>query len=126
MAAKNIGHARAATLMAGYLKFLPLFLIIMPGMISRVLFPGKSLLVHHKVLKFIALILRKQLYIKDDIRRKICFPDTVGCADPDTCMKVCENPSGCSNIAYPSLILGLAPVGWCLCSFTHITYIRLY
>nr|XP_022320872.1 sodium/glucose cotransporter 5-like [Crassostrea virginica] len=76
LAAKNIGHARAASLMAGYLKFLPLFLIIMPGMISRVL-----------------------------------FPDTVGCADPETCKRVCDNPSGCSNIAYPSLILGLAPTG---------------
>ncbi|XP_061184174.1 sodium/mannose cotransporter SLC5A10-like [Saccostrea echinata] len=76
LAAKNIGHARGATIMAGYLKFLPLFLIIMPGMISRVL-----------------------------------FPDTVGCADRETCMNVCENPTGCSNIAYPQLILGLAPIG---------------
>ena len=42
LAAKNIGHARGATLMAGYLKFLPLFLIIMPGMISRVLFTGNG------------------------------------------------------------------------------------
>ena len=40
LAAKSIAHARAATILAGYLKFLPLFLIIMPGMISRVLFPG--------------------------------------------------------------------------------------
>lgn len=36
-------------------------------------------------------------------------------------MKVCENPSGCSNIAYPSLILGLAPVGWCLYIYKHRT-----
>ncbi|KAJ8300584.1 hypothetical protein KUTeg_022103, partial [Tegillarca granosa] len=76
LSAKNIGHARAATIMAGYLKFLPLFLIIMPGMISRVL-----------------------------------FPETVACADPKTCMEVCENPVGCSNVAYPQLVLGLAPVG---------------
>lgn len=41
LAAKDIGHARGATLMAGYLKFLPLFIIIMPGMISRVLFTGR-------------------------------------------------------------------------------------
>ena len=44
LAAKDIGHARGATLMAGYLKFLPLFIIIMPGMISRVLFTGMILL----------------------------------------------------------------------------------
>lgn len=76
LAAKNIGHARGATIMAGFLKFLPLFLIIMPGMISRVL-----------------------------------FPETVACNDAKTCMDVCENPVGCSNIAYPQLILGLAPIG---------------
>ena len=44
LAAKDIGHARGATLMAGYLKFLPLFIIIMPGMISRVLFTGMIVL----------------------------------------------------------------------------------
>ncbi|XP_063414642.1 sodium/mannose cotransporter SLC5A10-like [Mytilus trossulus] len=76
LAAKNIGHARGATLMAGYLKFLPLFLIIMPGMISRVL-----------------------------------FTEDVACHDPETCIRVCDNPVGCSNVAYPKLILGLAPTG---------------
>ncbi|XP_062603666.1 sodium/mannose cotransporter SLC5A10-like [Saccostrea cucullata] len=76
LAAKSIAHARAATILASYLKFLPLFLIIMPGMISRVL-----------------------------------YPETVACADPETCLKVCDNAAGCSNIAYPQLILGLAPTG---------------
>lgn len=42
LAAKSIAHARAATIVAGYLKFLPLFLIIMPGMISRVLYSGTN------------------------------------------------------------------------------------
>uniref|UniRef100_K1RFI5 Sodium/myo-inositol cotransporter 2 n=1 Tax=Magallana gigas TaxID=29159 RepID=K1RFI5_MAGGI len=76
LAAKSIAHARAATILAGYLKFLPLFLIIMPGMISRVL-----------------------------------YSETVACADPETCLRVCDNAAGCSNVAYPQLILGLAPIG---------------
>ncbi|XP_070198208.1 sodium/mannose cotransporter SLC5A10-like [Littorina saxatilis] len=76
LAARNMAHAQAATLMAGCLKFTPLFLIIIPGMISRVL-----------------------------------YPEMVACADPDTCMEVCNNPSGCSNIAYPLLILKMAPTG---------------
>lgn len=76
LAAKSIAHARAATIVAGYLKFLPLFLIIMPGMISRVL-----------------------------------YSETVACADPETCLRVCDNAAGCSNVAYPQLILGLAPIG---------------
>ncbi|CAF3856619.1 unnamed protein product [Rotaria magnacalcarata] len=39
LAAKTISHARGGTLLAGYLKILPLFMIIIPGMISRTLFP---------------------------------------------------------------------------------------
>lgn len=35
----------------------------------------------------------------------------VACADPDVCMSVCNNPSGCSNVAYPLLILKMAPAG---------------
>jgi sodium/glucose cotransporter 1/sodium/glucose cotransporter 9 len=38
LAAKNLSHAKAGCILAGYLKFLPLFLIVFPGMISRVLY----------------------------------------------------------------------------------------
>ena len=44
LSAKNIAHARGATITAGYLKILPLFLIILPGMISRVLYTGKTII----------------------------------------------------------------------------------
>ena len=43
LAAKNISHARGATITAGYLKILPLFIIILPGMISRVLYTGSDI-----------------------------------------------------------------------------------
>lgn len=62
--------------MTSYLKILPLFMMVMPGMISRVL-----------------------------------FPDLVACADPEICRKICGNPSGCSDIAYPKLVIELLPVG---------------
>ncbi len=38
LAAKSLSHAQGGTLFAGYLKILPLFLIVIPGMISRVLY----------------------------------------------------------------------------------------
>ncbi|XP_055955745.1 sodium/glucose cotransporter 4 isoform X3 [Patella vulgata] len=76
LAAKNLTHAKAGSILAGYLKFLPLFLMIFPGMISRVL-----------------------------------FPDFIACVDPAECEKFCENAVGCSNIAYPKLVLELLPVG---------------
>uniref|UniRef100_A0A674G8V0 Sodium/myo-inositol cotransporter 2 n=1 Tax=Taeniopygia guttata TaxID=59729 RepID=A0A674G8V0_TAEGU len=78
LAAKNLSHAKGGSLMTSYLKILPLFMMVMPGMISRVLFPGKYL---------------------------------VACADPEICQKICGNPSGCSDIAYPKLVLELLPVG---------------
>lgn len=42
LSAKNLSHAKAGSILASYLKMLPLFVIIMPGMISRVLYPGKG------------------------------------------------------------------------------------
>uniref|UniRef100_A0A8C4WTS9 Sodium/myo-inositol cotransporter 2 n=1 Tax=Gopherus evgoodei TaxID=1825980 RepID=A0A8C4WTS9_9SAUR len=76
LAAKNLCHAKGGSLLASYLKILPLFMMVMPGMISRVL-----------------------------------FPDLVACADPEICRKVCGNPSGCSDIAYPKLVIELLPLG---------------
>lgn len=76
LAAKNIANAKAGTILAGYLKFTPLFLIVFPGMMSRIL-----------------------------------FPDTVGCADPDICERECGSRSGCTNIAYPDLVIEVMPAG---------------
>ena len=41
LASKNLSHAQGATLFAGVIKFSPLFLLVIPGMISRVLFPNE-------------------------------------------------------------------------------------
>ncbi|XP_073884330.1 sodium/myo-inositol cotransporter 2 isoform X6 [Macaca fascicularis] len=76
LAAKNLSHAKGGALMAAYLKVLPLFIMVFPGMVSRIL-----------------------------------FPDQVACADPEICRKICSNPSGCSDIAYPKLVLELLPTG---------------
>ncbi|XP_043927500.1 sodium/myo-inositol cotransporter-like [Protopterus annectens] len=76
LAAKNIAHAKGATLMAGFLKILPMFIIVVPGMISRVLFPNE-----------------------------------VVCINPEHCMAVCGSRAGCSNIAYPHLVMNILPVG---------------
>lgn len=42
LAAKNLSHAKGGSIIGGYLKLLPMFLVVMPGMISRILFPGTS------------------------------------------------------------------------------------
>ncbi|KAK3087175.1 hypothetical protein FSP39_002642 [Pinctada imbricata] len=76
LAARNMSHAKGGSILAGYLKLLPLFMMILPGMISRAL-----------------------------------YPDEVACVDPAECKKYCDNPVGCSNIAYPKLVLELLPYG---------------
>jgi hypothetical protein len=102
LAAKSLSHAQGGTLLAGYIKILPLFMMVMPGMISRALYPGtKNQFIFYYYF----------LYLNSDFSRFINHKDTVGCADPDTCMKVCDSKNGCSNIAYPMLIMTLMPVG---------------
>ncbi|KAF1576197.1 Sodium/glucose cotransporter 5, partial [Eudyptes moseleyi] len=76
LSAKSLSHAKAGSILASYLKMLPLFVIIMPGMISRVL-----------------------------------YPDAVACVDPEECARVCGATVGCSNIAYPKLVVELMPSG---------------
>nr|CAH0112056.1 unnamed protein product [Daphnia galeata] len=76
LAAKTMSHAKGGCIMASFLKILPLFIIIFPGMASRVL-----------------------------------YTDTVACADPAVCEKVCGSQAGCTNIAYAELVINLLPTG---------------
>ena len=41
LSAKSLSHAQGATILCGWIKVLPLFLIVIPGMISRVLYPDE-------------------------------------------------------------------------------------
>uniref|UniRef100_A0A8C5A419 Sodium/mannose cotransporter SLC5A10 n=1 Tax=Gadus morhua TaxID=8049 RepID=A0A8C5A419_GADMO len=76
LSAKNMSHVKGASILAGYLKLLPFIFIILPGMISRAL-----------------------------------YPDTVGCVDPEECVRVCGAEVGCSNIAFPKMVIELMPSG---------------
>ncbi|KAJ7312812.1 Sodium/glucose cotransporter 4 [Desmophyllum pertusum] len=76
LGAKNNVHAKAGSILAGFLKILPLFIMVMPGMISRVL-----------------------------------FPNSIACADPVSCKHYCDNEWGCTNNAYPKLVLNVLPIG---------------
>ncbi|KAG2464615.1 SC5A2 protein, partial [Polypterus senegalus] len=76
LAAKNLTHVKAGCILCGYLKLLPMFLMVFPGMISRVL-----------------------------------YPDEVACVVPEKCEEICGTKVGCSNIAYPKLVVTLMPDG---------------
>lgn len=41
----------------------------------------------------------------------LLISDLVACAEPEICRKICGNPSGCSDIAYPKLVIELLPAG---------------
>nr|XP_034991142.1 sodium/glucose cotransporter 2 [Zootoca vivipara] len=76
LAGKNLTHVKAGCILCGYLKLLPMFLMVMPGMISRIL-----------------------------------YPDEVACVIPEECKRICGTEVGCSNIAYPKLVVSLMPSG---------------
>ncbi|ETE70443.1 Sodium/glucose cotransporter 1 [Ophiophagus hannah] len=65
---------QAGCIMCGYLKLLPMFLMVMPGMISRIL-----------------------------------YRDRVACVVPSVCKKTCGTEVGCTNIAYPTMVVELMP-----------------
>ncbi|XP_074198103.1 sodium/mannose cotransporter SLC5A10 isoform X1 [Camelus bactrianus] len=77
LSARDLNHAKGGSILASYLKMLPMGLIVMPGMVSRVL-----------------------------------FPDDVGCVVPSECLRACGAEIGCSNIAYPKLVMELMPTVW--------------
>ena len=37
--------------------------------------------------------------------------DEIACADPVKCKEFCENEAGCTNLAYPLLVLRVLPAG---------------
>ncbi|XP_004773857.1 sodium/glucose cotransporter 2 isoform X3 [Mustela nigripes] len=76
LAGKSLTHIKAGCILCGYLKLMPMFLMVMPGMISRIL-----------------------------------YPDEVACVVPEVCKRVCGTEVGCSNIAYPRLVVKLMPNG---------------
>uniref|UniRef100_A0A671TBW2 Sodium/glucose cotransporter 1 n=1 Tax=Sinocyclocheilus anshuiensis TaxID=1608454 RepID=A0A671TBW2_9TELE len=76
LSAKNLSHVKAGCILCGYLKLLPMFLVVFPGMISRVL-----------------------------------YTDEIACVDPKECDYYCGTSVGCSNIAYPKLVVDLMPNG---------------
>ncbi|XP_059829149.1 sodium/glucose cotransporter 2 isoform X2 [Hypanus sabinus] len=76
LAAKNLTQVKAGCVLCGYMKLLPMYLMVLPGMISRIL-----------------------------------YPDEVACVVPEECEQICGTPVGCSNIAYPKLVVSLMPNG---------------
>ncbi|KAI5133256.1 Sodium/Glucose Cotransporter 1 [Manis pentadactyla] len=44
LAGKNMSHVKGGCVLYGYLKLLPVFRIVMPGVVSRVLYPVMALL----------------------------------------------------------------------------------
>ncbi|GFS29893.1 hypothetical protein TNIN_447321 [Trichonephila inaurata madagascariensis] len=76
LSAKDLSHAKGGCILAGYLKLLPLFLFVLPGMAARILYPNE-----------------------------------VACSNPVKCKEICGSELGCTNVAYPKLVLDLMPAG---------------
>lgn len=42
---------------------------------------------------------------------RILFADELACISPEHCMEVCNSAAGCSNVAYPRLVMSVMPIG---------------
>lgn len=42
---------------------------------------------------------------------RILYPNKIACATPDLCKLHCNDPAGCTNVAYPTLVMELLPEG---------------
>jgi len=42
---------------------------------------------------------------------RIFFTDELACISPEHCLEVCGSASGCTNVAYPRLVMSVMPVG---------------
>ncbi len=42
---------------------------------------------------------------------RILFADELACISPEHCLEVCGSAAGCSNVAYPRLVMSVMPVG---------------
>lgn len=42
---------------------------------------------------------------------RILFADELACISPEHCTEVCGSPAGCSNVAYPRLVMSVMPSG---------------
>lgn len=42
---------------------------------------------------------------------RILFADDLACISPEHCTEVCGSPAGCSNVAYPRLVMSVMPSG---------------
>ncbi len=45
------------------------------------------------------------------VTASVHISDSVGCVDPEECVRVCGAEVGCSNIAFPKLVIELMPSG---------------
>ncbi|XP_069785083.1 sodium/myo-inositol cotransporter 2-like isoform X6 [Narcine bancroftii] len=120
LSAKSIIHSKSGCLFAAYLKILPIFIMVFPGMISRVLFPNK---LQFKPEKSVRIKTSQMLEIQNEnckcqkhsVRQhpwgEKHSNNRVACTDEDTCLRVCGNPAGCTDIAYPLLVMELLPGG---------------
>ena len=76
LSAKDLSHGKLGCVGAAFFKVLPVFLMVVPGMISRAL-----------------------------------WPDEIACKTPESCMAACQSEVGCTNVAYPTLVMRILPNG---------------
>ena len=65
-------------------------------------------------------------YQRNVMYLSLSIAEEIACADPVKCEEFCGNKAGCSNLAYPMLVLRLLPNGKFLVLITMNILVRMY
>lgn len=108
-------HAKAGALLGAVLKLTGFLMFVIPGMNSRILYTGSAKVSSH-VTSYYCCFIMFLFLLHHTYTLVMTFyfchtTEEVACSDPDKCMAFCNNKSGCTNIAYPLMVLRLLPKG---------------
>ena len=84
LSARDLSNGKLGCVGAAFCKILPVFLMVIPGMISRAL-----------------------------------WPNDIACKTPEECLKACDSEVGCTNVAYPLLVMRILPNGLKVCNILN-------
>ena len=99
LSAKDLSNAKLGCVVAACLKIFPVFLMVLPGMISRTLWPSDIGTLYNLYSKLHHLLEYKVIW-----RNKAC-------QTAEECLRACGSENGCTNVAYPTLVMRILPSG---------------
>ena len=92
LSARDLSNAKLGCVGAALLKIFPVFLMVIPGFVH------------------LNLIIQRLIETLGMISRTL-WPNDIACQTAEECLRACGAESGCTNVAYPTLVMRILPNG---------------